>query len=196
MQLSFGDRCMGVQHPSALWRSSVFIPTTVNLDICLLLKAPWVSLTSRKRTFIHYESSQADIIRKPPEWTITPKWTCSLYRCNQETIDNSWTWLIFFLGNSVPTKEYLCTRFATELVLRRDPTTNTTVTIIPGAERSDDEKEKLLGFKTPTLFIDGFPSLIDNAKKSHGPRVKRQSIQQWRPEGRDVGASIGFNVYS
>ena len=51
--------------------------------------------------------------------------------------------------------------------------TNTIVMIIPGAERSDDEKEKLLSFKTPTLFIDGFLSLIDNVRKSYRSRVKR-----------------------
>ena len=80
--------------------------------------------------------------------------------------------MIFFLGNSVLTKEYLCTRFATELVLRRELTTNTIVTIILGAERLDDEKKKLLGLKTSTVFIDSFLSLIDNAKKSYRPRVK------------------------
>ncbi len=71
-------------------------------------------------------------------------------------------------GVRFPTKENLCTRFATELILRRDPTTNATVAIIPGAERSDEEKEKLLGFKAPAVLIDEFPSLIDDAKKSHG----------------------------
>ncbi len=71
-------------------------------------------------------------------------------------------------GVRFPTKEHLCTRFATELVLRRDPTTNATVAIIPGAERSDEEKEKLLGFKAPTVLIDDFPSLIDDAKKAMG----------------------------
>ena len=38
---------------------------------------------------------------------------------------------------SSPTNEHLYTRFATELVLRRDSTTNATVLMISGAERSD-----------------------------------------------------------
>ncbi len=63
------------------------------------------------------------------------------------------------------TKENLCTRFATKLILRRDSTTNATVAIIPGAKRSDEEKEKLLDFKASTVIIDKFPSLIDDAKK-------------------------------
>lgn len=68
-------------------------------------------------------------------------------------------------GVRFPTKENLCTRFATELVLRRDPMVNATVAIIPGTERSDKEKEKLLGFKAPSVRIEDFPSLIDAAKE-------------------------------
>ena len=71
-------------------------------------------------------------------------------------------------GVRFPTKEHLCTRFATELVLRRDLTTNAIVAIIPSAERLDKEKENLLGFKAPTVLIDNFPSLIDDAKKAIG----------------------------
>lgn len=71
-------------------------------------------------------------------------------------------------GIRFPTKENLCTRFATELVLRRDSMANATVAIIPGTERSDKEKEKLLGFKAPTVRIDDFPSLIDAAKEAVG----------------------------
>ena len=71
-------------------------------------------------------------------------------------------------GVRFPTKENLCTRFATELVLRRDSMANATVAIIPGTERSDKEKEKLLGFKAPTVRIDDFPSLIDAAKEATG----------------------------
>ncbi len=71
-------------------------------------------------------------------------------------------------GVRFPTKENLCTRFATELVLRRDSMANATVAIIPGTERSDKEKEKLLGFEAPTVRIDEFPSLIDAAKEAMG----------------------------
>ena len=71
-------------------------------------------------------------------------------------------------GVRFPTKENLCTRFATELVLRRDSMANATVAIIPGTERSDKEKEKLLGFKAPTVRIDDFPSLIEAAKEAMG----------------------------
>lgn len=71
-------------------------------------------------------------------------------------------------GVRFPTKDNLCTRFATELILRRDPTTNVTVAIIPGAERPEDEKAKLLGFKIPIVQINDFPLLIDAAKEAMG----------------------------
>ena len=71
-------------------------------------------------------------------------------------------------GVRFPTKDNLCTRFATELILRRGSTTNATVAIMPGSERSDDERKKLLGFKPPTVRLDEFPSLVDAAKKEMG----------------------------
>jgi GTPase SAR1 family protein len=71
-------------------------------------------------------------------------------------------------GVRFPTKDNLCTRFATELILRRGPTASPKLVIIPGAERSDEEKEKLLNFKVPTVSIDEFPSLIDKAKEAMG----------------------------
>ncbi|KAL9126370.1 MAG: hypothetical protein Q9217_004572 [Psora testacea] len=71
-------------------------------------------------------------------------------------------------GVRFPTKDNLCTRFATELVLRRDSTITATVTIIPGAERSDEEKQKLRDFKAPTVQLDHFSGLIDAAKINMG----------------------------
>lgn len=71
-------------------------------------------------------------------------------------------------GVRFPTKDILCTRFATELILRRDPTTNVTVAIIPGTERSEEEKAKLLDFKSPTVQIDDLPFLIDAANEAMG----------------------------
>ena len=71
-------------------------------------------------------------------------------------------------GVRFPTKENLCTRFATELVLRRDSVATATVAIIPSTQRSDKEKETLLAFKAPTVRIDNFPSLIEAAKGAMG----------------------------
>lgn len=71
-------------------------------------------------------------------------------------------------GVRFPTKENLCTRFATELVLRRDSVATATVAIVPSTQRSDKEKEKFLAFQAPTVRVDNFPSLIDAAKEAMG----------------------------
>src|SRR2546423_943006 len=49
-------------------------------------------------------------------------------------------------GLSFPTKDNLCTRFATELILRRNPASNVEITIAPGAERTGPERERLAAF--------------------------------------------------
>lgn len=50
-------------------------------------------------------------------------------------------------GMSFPTKDNLCTRFPTELVLRRGEVTAPRVSINPGPERSEEERENLRGFQ-------------------------------------------------
>lgn len=71
-------------------------------------------------------------------------------------------------GVSFPTKDNLCTRFATELILRRDQEENATVAITPGAERTGNEKAKLSEFKASIASIDEIPSLIEKAKEAMG----------------------------
>src|SRR5437016_2096195 len=53
-------------------------------------------------------------------------------------------------GLRFPTKDNLCTRFATELILRRGREVGVTITIVPGDQRTDSEREKLQEFKSPT----------------------------------------------
>ncbi|KAK4236071.1 hypothetical protein C8A03DRAFT_45878 [Achaetomium macrosporum] len=52
-------------------------------------------------------------------------------------------------GMSFPAKDNLCTRFATELILRRTPTTGLDVSIIRGSERTGKRKVRV---KKPLLF--------------------------------------------
>lgn len=69
-------------------------------------------------------------------------------------------------GQSFPTKDNLCTRFATELVLRRDDVVGTKISINPGPERSEEERERLLAFK-PAVNLDdgqGLGDVIETAK--------------------------------
>ena len=56
-----------------------------------------------------------------------------------------------------PTKDALCTRFATELILRRSPDgsgDNLKVSIIPGPERTDEERKALEEFAPDTKGAD------------------------------------------
>lgn len=71
-------------------------------------------------------------------------------------------------GVRFPTKDNLCTRFATELVLRRGSKANVAVSIVPGKERSDEEKATLLAFQVPEARIEAFSSLVDAAKDVMG----------------------------
>lgn len=72
-------------------------------------------------------------------------------------------------GMSFPTKDNLCTRFATELVLRRDAAPGAKVSVTPGPERSADEKEQLSHFHheidiaSPSLSI-----VVEQAKEAMG----------------------------
>ncbi|KAK5745227.1 hypothetical protein LTS12_023200 [Elasticomyces elasticus] len=71
-------------------------------------------------------------------------------------------------GVRFPSKDNLCTRFATELILRRSSRSNVTVAINPSDERSVEEKEALRSFKAPTSSIDDFPALVEAAKDAMG----------------------------
>ncbi|KAF2464380.1 uncharacterized protein BDR25DRAFT_319249 [Lindgomyces ingoldianus] len=72
-------------------------------------------------------------------------------------------------GMSFPTKDSLCTRFATELVLRRDATPGVKVSINPGPERSGNERERLSRFH-PEIDIanPNLGSVVDGAKEAMG----------------------------
>lgn len=67
-----------------------------------------------------------------------------------------------------PTKDNLCTRFAAELILRRGPAPNVTVTIIPGSDRSPTDSAVLSNFKSPSTSIDEFGDIVKAAEKAMG----------------------------
>lgn len=72
-------------------------------------------------------------------------------------------------GLSFPTKDNLCTRFATELILRRNPVSAINIRIVPGADRTELEKEALCGFAS-SISTDN-PSLdqvVEKAKEAMG----------------------------
>jgi GTP-binding protein EngB required for normal cell division len=72
-------------------------------------------------------------------------------------------------GMSFPTKDNLCTRFATELILRRTPTTGIDISIRPGSERTEEEKKTLMGCKyTGTLEELDLGQVVEQAKDVMG----------------------------
>ncbi len=62
-----------------------------------------------------------------------------------------------------PTKNQLCVRFATELVLRKTRDTHVHVSIIPGPSRSLQDQQRLRAFE-PDVELEGLPGVIDDAK--------------------------------
>ncbi|KAK6435688.1 hypothetical protein LTR95_008123 [Oleoguttula sp. CCFEE 5521] len=71
-------------------------------------------------------------------------------------------------GVAFPTKDNLCTRFATEVVLRRDAKSTVHVTILPDATRPEAEKEELRAFRAPNSDLADLSELIDVAKDRMG----------------------------
>jgi GTP-binding protein EngB required for normal cell division len=71
-------------------------------------------------------------------------------------------------GIDFPTSEALCTRFATELVLRRGDEPGIKVHIQPGANRSEEDRVRLSAFSLETADQDDFPKIIEAAKKAMG----------------------------
>ncbi|KAL2200125.1 P-loop containing nucleoside triphosphate hydrolase protein [Corynascus similis CBS 632.67] len=69
-------------------------------------------------------------------------------------------------GMSFPAKDNLCTRFATELILRRAPAADVDIRITPGPERSDKEKTRLKDFTYSGIPTDLDISHVIDAAKS------------------------------
>lgn len=71
-------------------------------------------------------------------------------------------------GLRFPTKDNLCTRFATELILRRGQTPTISVSITPGEDCTEKESEALLAFKPPSTCINDFANIVQAAEKAMG----------------------------
>lgn len=71
-------------------------------------------------------------------------------------------------GLQFPTKTAPCTRFATELVLRRGFEVTSSISIVPDANCSDAEKEELEQFISTASVHDDFGTIIDDAAAAMG----------------------------
>ncbi|KAH7398705.1 P-loop containing nucleoside triphosphate hydrolase protein [Phaeosphaeria sp. MPI-PUGE-AT-0046c] len=67
-----------------------------------------------------------------------------------------------------PRKAGLCTRFATEIVLRRQPTSSLTVKINPSKTRSQEEQKKLSLFGKTITDLSELPEVIQDATTEMG----------------------------
>lgn len=68
---------------------------------------------------------------------------------------------------SFPTKDGLCTRFATELILRRGHEVNTKVSINPGESRIGEDKERLEKWQPKTsIDKEGLGAVTEEAKQA------------------------------
>jgi hypothetical protein len=70
-------------------------------------------------------------------------------------------------GVRFPASDIKCTRFASELVLRKAPEVSFSVSIVPAASRSPEEQNHLKQFASATDYKDTkeFPKVIDEAAK-------------------------------
>lgn len=71
-------------------------------------------------------------------------------------------------GIPFPTKDNLCTRFATEVILRHTSSVKVFVGIVPGPGRSDEEQTKLHAFRRDRIDLEDFAQLIEDAKVCMG----------------------------
>lgn len=71
-------------------------------------------------------------------------------------------------GLVFPSKDNLCTRFATEVILRRASTKGLSVSIMPGQDRSEVDRERLLDFRFAIQNDEDFAALFDKAKQIMG----------------------------
>lgn len=71
-------------------------------------------------------------------------------------------------GIPFPRKDTLCTRFATELVLRKSPTDSVFVKIVPSQQRSRKESEELSNFQYTLQSFEELPQLTELARAVMG----------------------------
>ncbi|KAK5313210.1 hypothetical protein LTR70_007727 [Exophiala xenobiotica] len=71
-------------------------------------------------------------------------------------------------GLRFPTKDALCTRFATELILRRHTEVASKVTIVPDANRPEKEKEQLQNFQSEDNVYENLGTITEDASEAMG----------------------------
>lgn len=81
-------------------------------------------------------------------------------------------------GVPFPVKSSVCTRFPTELILRKTPTEGISISIVPHHSRSDVEKQSLAKFKQDLVSFADFPQLVEDAKLAMGILSNAKSFSE------------------
>ncbi|KAI0017966.1 dynamin family protein [Xylariomycetidae sp. FL0641] len=81
-------------------------------------------------------------------------------------------------GVPFPVKSNLCTRFPTELVLRRTTKRGVAVSIVPHSSLGLSEQSRLSGFNEKLDGFEGFPALIEKAKVVMGISTHGKSFSK------------------
>ena len=105
------------------------------------------------------------------EFTALPQWIV----CGDQSSGKS-SLLEAISGIPFPRQENLCTRFATEVILRRASRSRISVSIIPSKDRKGAERTRLLQFRHELLVLDDFPKLIETAKEAMGLSSTSKSL--------------------
>lgn len=67
-----------------------------------------------------------------------------------------------------PRSDNLCTRFATEISLRREEVDNLTVRVVPDSSRPPEEQSKIKAYTETIIDFSELPTIIEHAKKTMG----------------------------
>ena len=71
-------------------------------------------------------------------------------------------------GIPFPTRDSLCTRFATEVILRQSSAAGVSISIVLGENRTETERQSLLAFRETIAGFDDLPEPIEKAKAVMG----------------------------
>ncbi|KAF1994314.1 hypothetical protein P154DRAFT_447949 [Amniculicola lignicola CBS 123094] len=85
-------------------------------------------------------------------------------------------------GLSFPIKSNLCTRFPTELVLRKTSCISVSVLVVPHQSRSEPVQISLDSFHEELDSLEGLPNPIENAKTAmaiftHGRAISKDLLR-------------------
>lgn len=78
-------------------------------------------------------------------------------------------------GIPFPIKDNLCTRFATEVILRHAPKESISVAIVPDTFHSEEERSRLLEFRHTLSQLENFSSLVNEAKDYMGVSINNSN---------------------